>query len=149
MASENLLQAGIAAARAGDIAEASKQLIQVVKANPGSELGWFWLGLCRDVPKEREFCFRRVLEINPHNQEAIRQLDLLHQTKVYAPEQVPPAPVKESPGPVTSPSIDPVPNRSGMVQKSRESKPAKKSAHGKLRKGTSSKLLWIGLGILI
>src|SRR5687768_7521990 len=77
MTTEQLLTAGIAAAKAKDIAEASKLLVQVVQTDPNSELGWLWLGLCRTAPQQREYCFRRVLFINPHNQEAKRQLELL------------------------------------------------------------------------
>ena len=59
MSNEELLRAGIAAAKASDISTASKLLMQVVKADPNSELGWFWLGLCRTDPKQREYCFRQ------------------------------------------------------------------------------------------
>src|SRR5688572_15383875 len=86
MTTEQLLTAGIAAAKAKDIAEASKLLVQVVQTDPNSELGWLWLGLCRTAPQQREYCFRRVLFINPHNQDSKRQLDLL--TKATAQLQV-------------------------------------------------------------
>lgn len=76
---EDLLKAGIASARAGNPEDASKMLIQVVQTNPNSELGWLWLGLCRTEAKQKEYCFRRVLAINPQNREARRRLELLHE----------------------------------------------------------------------
>ena len=82
MTAEELLRAGVTAAKAGDIERASKILAQVVQANPNSELGWLWLGLCRTVPEQREYCLRRVLAINPQNTEARRQMGLLHQPRV-------------------------------------------------------------------
>src|SRR5436190_17470618 len=78
MTTESLLQAGIAAAKAGDIAQASKLLVQVVQADPNSELGWFWLGLCCTSPARREFCFQKVLAIDPQHAGANHQLEILH-----------------------------------------------------------------------
>ena len=75
MAIEQLLQDGIAAARAGDIPRAQSLLSQVVQADPASEQGWWWLGFCMTAPDQREFCFRRVLALNPDHASARRQLD--------------------------------------------------------------------------
>src|SRR6266542_6829074 len=97
MNTEELRRAGITAARAGDIATASKLLMQVVQSDPNSELGWLWLGLCRTVPQQREYCFRRVLAINPQNSEAERQIRLLHQPAVNS------ATIKPLTSPISTP----------------------------------------------
>ena len=58
MTSEELLKAGIASARAGDLEKASKLLTQVVQTIPNSELGWLWLGKCRTIAEQKTYCFR-------------------------------------------------------------------------------------------
>src|SRR6266545_2034887 len=97
MPTEELLKAGVSAAKAKDMATASKLLMQVVQADPNSELGWLWLGLCRTVPEQREYCFRRVLAINPQNSEAERQIRLLHQPAVNS------ATIKPLTSPISTP----------------------------------------------
>jgi len=74
MTTEELLQQGITAARAGDIPRARALLIQVIQADQTSEQGWWWLGFCMTVPDQRAYCFRRVLALNPNHAEAKRQL---------------------------------------------------------------------------
>src|SRR5512134_1739560 len=98
MTTEELLQAGITAAKTGEITTASNLLIQVVQTDPNSELGWLWLGLCRTVPEQREYCFRKVLAINPQNSEARRQMESLQVLTVNSQEIEPPNPrVVEAP----------------------------------------------------
>ena len=75
MAEEDILKAGISAAKSGDRARAASLFAQVVKINPTSEQGWFYLGMCLTVPDQREYCFRRVLALNPNNLEAKKQLE--------------------------------------------------------------------------
>ena len=75
MSKEENLQAGIAAAKAGDVAHALSLFAQVVKEDPHSEQGWFLLGSCSADPKRREYCFRRVLALNPNHAEAKKQLE--------------------------------------------------------------------------
>jgi tetratricopeptide (TPR) repeat protein len=65
---------GIAAAKAGKIQEAQGLLVRAVQANPASEEGWLWLGHCLNEPKKREFCYKRVLSLNPNNETARRAL---------------------------------------------------------------------------
>jgi len=74
MSEEELLKAGISAARSGDMARASSLFAQTVKENPSSERGWFLLGMSCSAPDQREYCLRRVLALNPNNPEAIKQL---------------------------------------------------------------------------
>jgi len=85
------LQRGIQAAEAGDFEKASTILVGVVDDYPSSEEAWLWLGKSYAVAGEREFCFRRVLQINPDNDEARTLLGGLDQVvsgeevRVYPP----------------------------------------------------------------
>ncbi len=98
MPTTDLLQAGIAAARAGDMASASTLLGQFIKENPNSEQGWLWLGRCRTSPQERAYCFNRVLTINPINMEAHKALQ----------DASPAAPTS-----VAAPAVKPLPRAAG------------------------------------
>jgi pimeloyl-ACP methyl ester carboxylesterase len=75
MTGDELLRAGIAAARAGDLPRAARHFAQLVQQEPGSMHGWLGLGSCTDDPQKREACFRRVLEIDPRNAVARQQLE--------------------------------------------------------------------------
>jgi len=75
MTKEENLQAGIAAAKVGDMARASALFAQVVKEDPYSEQGWFLLGSCCSSLDQRKYCFRRVLTLNPNHIQAKQQLE--------------------------------------------------------------------------
>ncbi len=77
MANDALLQAAITAARAGDLEEAAVLFARLVKEEPASEQGWLGLGFCFSDHKQREYCFKRVLAINPNNVQARQALGLL------------------------------------------------------------------------
>jgi pimeloyl-ACP methyl ester carboxylesterase len=77
MANDALLQAAIKAARTGDLEEAAVLFARLVKEEPASEQGWLGLGFCFSDHKQREYCFRRVLAINPNNVQAGQALGLL------------------------------------------------------------------------
>ncbi len=85
MPTDDLLQQGISAAQAGDLAQARRLLFQVVRANPRSELGWQWLGYSLEDPVKQADCFRRALLINPKNAYARQQLDSLRALGVTPP----------------------------------------------------------------
>jgi len=99
VSNEDALQKGIELAQQGDFKGASTYFASVVQSDPASEDGWFWLGLCCFDPKQREYCFRRVLTLNPGHEEAREQLNIL----------VPPAPPPATPqgGPVVPPAEPP------------------------------------------
>jgi tetratricopeptide (TPR) repeat protein len=72
------LNAGIEAARAGNLAEARRLLQQVLSADPNNEVAWMWMASAVTSPAERRVCLERALQINPNNaraQEALRRLE--------------------------------------------------------------------------
>jgi pimeloyl-ACP methyl ester carboxylesterase len=139
MTTEELLRAGIAAAKAGDAAQASKLLIQVVQSDPNSELGWLWLGFCRTVPEQREYCFRRVLAINPQNADARRQLGAPN-----APAIQPAPPISHAANVPASDSVEPLKAREPVSPKIGTPQPVKKTAPPKARRKSNSTLIWAG-----
>ncbi len=88
MSNEEMLQAGIAAAKSGDLARASALFAEVVRSDPSSEQGWFLLGMSLAAPDRREYCLRRVLALNPDHHEARRQLERLTGSVSVSPAQV-------------------------------------------------------------
>lgn len=86
MSNDDLINRGITALRAGNLQEASACFARAVQQDPRSEKGWFYLGQCRINPKEKEYCYRKVLEINPANPEARR---LLEKTTLAVAENIP------------------------------------------------------------
>src|SRR5258708_8641093 len=71
---KQVLQQGIAAARAGQNAEARQLLQEAVKRDPRSESAWLWLSSVAKDDKERIFCLKQLLAINPENENAIKGL---------------------------------------------------------------------------
>ena len=71
---------GIAAVKAGDLANARQLLTQAVQENPNSENAWFWLSAALKTPQGRATCLRKVLALNPTNQTARRGLEALNNT---------------------------------------------------------------------
>ena len=78
MNEDQALQLVQKAAKQDDKATARKLLLQVIKANPRSEMAWLWLSaVVDDVDRKRE-CLERVLRINPNNEIAQKQLRRLN-----------------------------------------------------------------------
>jgi pimeloyl-ACP methyl ester carboxylesterase len=110
---DEIFRAGIAAAKSGDLARAAVLFGQVVQADPHSEQGWLWLGFCCSASDRREYCFRRVLSLNPNNLEARSQLERLSEPSSKPPAWAVPPPVnvpkeQEEPRParpVVTPSV--------------------------------------------
>ncbi len=70
------LKHGIELAKKGQWEHAGAILAQAVMDDPSSEDGWLWLGRCRSEPAQKEYCFRRVLDLNPSNAAARKELGL-------------------------------------------------------------------------
>lgn len=71
------LRAGVEAARQGNHAVARRHLQAVVVADPTNEAAWMWLAASSETLDDRRKCLRRVLQINPDNQNAQQALDQL------------------------------------------------------------------------
>ena len=77
MASVEVLQKAIQAARAGRKIEARDLLIQVVETDPGNEMAWVWLSGLVDSLEDRIIACENALTINPENQKVRRYLEEL------------------------------------------------------------------------
>ncbi len=72
-----MLHQGIAAARAGQ-REAARTILQnVVRLDPRNEIAWMWLSSVAADDTERLFCLKKLLEINPANEFALKGLKAL------------------------------------------------------------------------
>ncbi|MEW6129560.1 MAG: response regulator [Acidobacteriota bacterium] len=67
---QSYLHKGIAAAQAGDAQTARRLLRKTIALAPEDEMAWFWLAYVADSSDDKIFHLRRVLEINPQQQEA-------------------------------------------------------------------------------
>lgn len=79
------LQAGVAAAKAKDVALARRLLRQVVADDPDCEQGWMWLAAVCDSPAEGQAHLCRVLAINPNNKAAKKGLEYYRAKLAKAP----------------------------------------------------------------
>ena len=149
MSTEELLRAGIAAAKANDSVGASNLLSQVVRADPNSELGWLWLGYCRDVPQQREYCFRKALSINPENVEAKRQIEILNHPVVSFRDSNPTVPLSDSSHITNTPVVE-TPKTLPPIDRNNPAPPqTKKTNSKKARRNDNKAFLWVGIGIIM
>lgn len=74
-----LLQRGIAAAKAGEREMARDLLMRVVEQDERNIQAWLWLSQVVTRPDERQICLENVLAIDPNHQAARRGLELLNQ----------------------------------------------------------------------
>ncbi len=79
---DDRLQKGIQVYRSGDRAGAMRIFSDLLRENPRNEPAWLWLSACVDDPHKREFCLKKVLEINPNNRPALDGLAKLHSVVV-------------------------------------------------------------------
>jgi len=71
------LEAGIAAARAGNKEQARSHLTRVLAADPRNETAWLWLSGIMPTTEQALRCIERLLEINPHHQRAKEAQEVL------------------------------------------------------------------------
>jgi tetratricopeptide (TPR) repeat protein len=69
-----LRQQGIAAAKAGQREQARQLLQQAIRLEPRNEAAWLWIASVARDQRERVFCLRKLLEINPNNDQALKAL---------------------------------------------------------------------------
>jgi tetratricopeptide (TPR) repeat protein len=86
---KHVLQQGIAAARAGQQAQARQLLQEAVRRDPRSEAAWLWLSSVAKDNQERIFCLKQLLAINPNNENAIKGLRQLGVATEQAATQTP------------------------------------------------------------
>lgn len=80
-----LLRQGIAAARAGEKAEARRLLRSSAELNGNNDTVWLWLAIVAESPQKRIESLKRALDINPSNK---RIHQMLKQMKVkYTPAE--------------------------------------------------------------
>jgi HEAT repeat protein len=77
----DLIELGIAAARAKNRAEARMFLEAATLQDPTNEQAFLWLSFVLDEPKLAMRCLERVLELDPDNQQAKHGLDWLRTKK--------------------------------------------------------------------
>lgn len=85
----NNFQAGIEAYKAGENEEAEKYFRAALNENPKDEKAWQWLYQVSDNPSMRIACLKRILEINPANEQARQELNRI------TPRKLKPPPVKK------------------------------------------------------
>jgi len=109
---DDLLQQGITAYKAGKRAEARKIFITLVKQNPESERAWGWMYQTSDNDKERIYCLKQMLRINPKNEKPAKLLNQLI-APPSAPITSPPVQTAPPPAPITPPlaPLEPLPNK--------------------------------------
>jgi dipeptidyl aminopeptidase/acylaminoacyl peptidase len=71
---EQLFKEGIAAARSQDNTTARSRFREIIKRDDQSEKGWMWLSSVIDDKDEKRSCVEKVLQINPDNQSARREM---------------------------------------------------------------------------
>ena len=67
---ENLYREGLAAAEAGDLKKAQQLFSLALQKNPKSEKTWLAMGRYVTDAQKKEFCFEKVLSLNPNNSTA-------------------------------------------------------------------------------
>jgi len=67
---DELLQQGIVAFQRGKRVEARRLISTYIKQNPNIEEGWGWFFNVCDTNKERLYCLKQVIRINPQNEKA-------------------------------------------------------------------------------
>ncbi len=94
-----LLQQGIAAAKAKQNEEARQLLQNAIRLDPGNETAWLWLSSVAKDQKERAFCLQQILQINPANEMALKGLKAMGMAaqpqQVAAPKSTIPIPSAE------------------------------------------------------
>lgn len=88
---KQFLQQGIAAARNGRQDQARDLLQQSIRLDPRNETSWLWLSSVARDDKERLFCLKQLLTLNPQNEHALKGLRALGAVteEAAAPEPTP------------------------------------------------------------
>jgi len=85
---EQLMQIGIQTARKGNKPNARVIFQQILDADKQNERAWLWMAAVAETPMDRVRYLRTVLQINPHNATALRELENLQQKRESSNSQV-------------------------------------------------------------
>ncbi len=98
---DRLYSEGVAAIRAGDQAAGRQRLAQLLKARPNHADAWYWLSAAVETDKERVYCLRKALAINPNHEAAMERFAILTGTSPVpeAESAPPPEPAPPAAGP--------------------------------------------------
>jgi len=80
----SLFKAGQEAARSGNNQQAHDLFRRAIEVDPYHEQVWLWLASVVETDDDRRVCFENVLELNPDNVTAQRQLQKLDQQALLA-----------------------------------------------------------------
>ena len=83
---DSLLKEGIAAARAGQAAQARACLLPVVQADGRNVQAWYWLSRVVESLEEREICLENVLALDPSHAAIQSELSTLRAQEAQAQE---------------------------------------------------------------
>lgn len=112
---EALLRTGIEAAQSGRPGVARGIFDRILARDPNHETAWLWKANVAETLDERRACLRRVLVINPENQQAGQALEALRrQTPAPAPRKAAPRPEPDDRAALLG-SIKPPRNRRRIV----------------------------------
>lgn len=89
---DELLQQGIAAARAGETDAARQLIARALQADPQNVQAWLWLTSVAKDDEERIRILQQVIEIEPENEHAVRGLKALG---VWSELEMPPPPLEQ------------------------------------------------------
>ncbi len=142
---KRLLQAGIAAAKAGQRQQARDLLMQVVELDQTNITAWLWLSGVVESRSDKEACLENVLTLDPNHQTARQGLELLQKSSANPPTPSPgvsatPAPpaipiqTQASPPAATSSPVKPA----GPVHPSQAPSRSTPSSYPKLSPSTAS-----------
>ncbi len=81
------LRLGIEAAENNNFIIARDYLRSVIDADPTNETAWLWMARVSDTVDDRLRCLRRVLQLNPHNQNAQMALEALEDSMPPSEEE--------------------------------------------------------------
>lgn len=78
----NLFKAGKAAAKSGNNKKAHDFFRHAIEIDPYREQVWLWLASVVETEEDQRVCFENVLELDPNNLTARRQLQKLEQQRL-------------------------------------------------------------------
>jgi tetratricopeptide (TPR) repeat protein len=116
---EELVQRGIAAAKAGRKDEAQRLLTQAVELDERNERAWLWLSGVVTTFEDRQICLENVLALNPNNAHAQAGLEWLRQNAPPSPPATPP-PAAPPPTEAAWNAPEPEPEAAPTVQTARQ-----------------------------